>query len=63
LNKIDKYNLSYSRNKTQYSAMNKISGQDNLLPKINLKNQINLPKVREKLKDGGSMRREAMKTF
>lgn len=43
--------------------MNKISGQDNLLPKINLKNQINLPKVREKLKDGGSMRREAMKTF
>ncbi len=43
--------------------MNKISDQDNLLPKINLKNQINLPKVREKLKDGGSMRREAMKKF
>lgn len=61
---MDKYNLDYSRNKTQYSAMKKMSDYETVLPKIHLNTQgSNLPKVREKLKEASSIRRELLKKF
>lgn len=43
---MDRYNLNYSRNKTQYSAMKKMSDHEAVLPKIHLKTLNNYPKVR-----------------
>ena len=43
--------------------MKKISDNDSVLPKIQTKTQVGYPKVREKLKEATSMRREVLKKF
>lgn len=63
LNKIDKYNLEYSRNKKQYEGIKKLGDEQSVLPKIPLKHQLNLPKAREKVRGSSAMRREATKRF
>ena len=43
--------------------MKKISDNESILPKIQNKTQISYPKLREKIKEASSMRREVMKKF
>ena len=61
-NKIDRFNLDYSRRRVESTANAKRPDSQGMqLPKIQQKNSMHLPKNRERVKDSSQMRKTSKK--